>query len=69
MDGSDNNDLMDIQSMLEVTMEEKSPDVYTDSVIGEFEEKEIIEVDLHIEDSSEEDTDILCVDCSDVTFV
>ena len=55
--------------MLEVTMEEKSPDVYTDSVIGEFEEKEIIEVDLDLEDSSEEDTDILCVDCSDVTFV
>ena len=50
---------MDIQSMLEVTMEEKSPDVYTDSVIGEFEEKEIIEVDLDLEDSSEEDTDIL----------
>ena len=36
------NDLMDIQSMLEVTMEEKSTvEIDTDSVIGEFEEKEI----------------------------
>jgi len=62
---SDNNDLMDIQSMLEVTMEEEYTDIETDSVMGEFEEKEIIEVDLDPEDSSEEDNDILCVDDQD----
>ena len=62
---SDNNDLMDIQSMLEVTMEEESTDVETDSVMGELEEKEIIEVDLDPEVSFDEDTDILCVDDQD----
>ena len=43
---SDNNDLMDIQSMLEVTMEEEPTDVETDSVMGELGGKEIIEDDL-----------------------
>ena len=58
------NDLMDIQSMLEVTMEEEPTEAEVDSA-GVCEEKEILEVDLEPEESTEEDAEVLCVDEQD----
>ena len=56
-DARDKKDLMDIQSMLEVTMEEEFTGLETESVVGEFDEREIIEVDLE----PEEDTEVFLI--------